>query len=166
MNAIHDYAEAQPQRNLRRENMMVLTKLLDADLEPRLDDDKLGTEPVKDLVEIQVDSREPSKVLKIGSSLSRKDRTDIEAFLRRNLDVFSWMHDDMVGIDPEIMSHRLNIDPIYKSKKQKRRPMNAERYSALKEDVDKLIKNEFIREVHYPDWISNSVLIKKPNWKW
>lgn len=61
MNAVHDYAEAQPQRNLRRENMMVLTKLLDADLEPRLDDDKLGTGPVKDLVDIQVDTGNPQK---------------------------------------------------------------------------------------------------------
>lgn len=35
---------------------MVLTKLLDADLDPQLDNDKLGTRQVKDLVEIQVNS--------------------------------------------------------------------------------------------------------------
>ena len=86
--------------------------------------------------------------------------------MRRNLDVFAWMHDDMVGIDPKVMSHRLNINPIYKPKRQKRRPMNAKRYSALKEKVDKLMKNDFICEVHYPDCISNLVLIKKPNGKW
>lgn len=75
------------------------------------------------------------------------------------------MHNDMVGIDPKIIGHRLNIDPIYKPKRQKWRLMNAKRYSALKEEVDKLIKNDFIHEVHYPDWISNPVLIKKPNGK-
>lgn len=88
----------------------MLTSPSDVDLDPHLDDDKLGTEPVKDLVEIQADNREPSKVLKLGSSLSKNDRTDIEAFLKYNLNVFAWTH-NMVGIELEIISHKLNIDP-------------------------------------------------------
>jgi len=44
--------------------------------------------------------------------------------------------------------------------------MNAERYNALREEVDKLIKNNFIREVLYPEWVSNPVLVRKPNGKW
>lgn len=72
----------------------------------------------------------------------------------------------MVGIDLEVMSHRLNIDPTYKLKRQKQRPLNAKRYDALKEKVDKLIKINFIRVGNYSDWISNPVLVKKPNGKW
>ena len=32
--------------------------------------------------------------------------------------------------------------------------------------MDKLLKARFIREVNYPDWISNVVLVKKANGKW
>ncbi|EXB53021.1 Transposon Ty3-I Gag-Pol polyprotein [Morus notabilis] len=44
--------------------------------------------------------------------------------------------------------------------------MNPERYEALKEEVDKLISNGFIREAHYPSWVSNPVLVTKPNGMW
>ncbi|XP_024026071.1 uncharacterized protein K02A2.6-like [Morus notabilis] len=44
--------------------------------------------------------------------------------------------------------------------------MNPERYEALKEEVDKLINNGFIRESHYPRWVSNPVLVIKPNGNW
>lgn len=47
MDAVHDYAEAQLCETLRLENMMVLMKPLDIDLNRCLDDDKLGTRPVE-----------------------------------------------------------------------------------------------------------------------
>ena len=36
----------------------------------------------------------------------------------------------------------------------------------IAEEVDKLLKVGFIREVNYPNWISNVVFIKKVNGKW
>ena len=44
--------------------------------------------------------------------------------------------------------------------------MTAERYAALKEEVDKLLANKFIREAHYPTWVANPILVKKKNEKW
>lgn len=44
--------------------------------------------------------------------------------------------------------------------------MNTERYEALQEEIDKLIKNNLIQEVLYPEWVSNHVLVQKPNRKW
>ena len=37
---------------------------------------------------------------------------------------------------------------------------------AIAEEVDKLLKVGFIREVNYPNWVSNVVLVKKANGKW
>ena len=37
---------------------------------------------------------------------------------------------------------------------------------AIAEEVDKLLKIRFIREVNYPNWVSNVVLVKKANGKW
>lgn len=36
----------------------------------------------------------------------------------------------------------------------------------LKDEVDKLGRNDFIREAIYLKWISNPILVKKPNEKW
>ena len=56
----------------------------------------------------------------------------------------------MVGIDPNIISHVLNVDPKYPPKQQKRRPLDDERKKALKEEVDRLVENKFIRDVTIP----------------
>ncbi|XP_059638536.1 uncharacterized protein LOC132280798 [Cornus florida] len=37
---------------------------------------------------------------------------------------------------------------------------------AISEEVNKLMKADFIQEVHYPDWLANVVLVKKANGKW
>ena len=72
----------------------------------------------------------------------------------------------MEGIDPKVMCHRLNLDSNKKPIRQKRRAMDAERYQALKDEVDKLLACGFIKESFYPSWLANPVLVKKPNGKW
>ena len=44
--------------------------------------------------------------------------------------------------------------------------MDAERYQALKDEVDKLLACNFIKESFYPSWLAKLVLVKKPNSKW
>ena len=34
------------------------------------------------------------------------------------------------------------------------------------DDVNKLLSAGFIREVYYPDWLANIILVKKGNGKW
>ncbi|KAL5545680.1 hypothetical protein UlMin_005367 [Ulmus minor] len=91
---------------------------------------------------------------------------DLIIFLREHRDVFAWSHEDMPGIDPNVIVHRLNIDPNFKPIKQKRGTFNAERYMAINTEVDKLLKVGFIEEANYPDWIANVVLVKKANGNW
>ena len=110
-----------------------------------------------------MDNKEPSKVLKIGKNLSKEIRGAISEFLKQNLDVFTWAYSDMEGINLSIMNHYLKVDL---SRKQKRWAMDAERYQALKEEVDKLFSCDFIKGSFYPSWLMNPVLVKKPNGKW
>ena len=105
-------------------------------------------------------------MLKIEKNLPDEIREAILEFLKQNLDVFAWAYSDIKGINPNIMSHHLNIDPNMKPVRKKRRAMDAERYQALKEEVDKLLSNDFIKESFYPSWLENPVLVKKPNGKW
>ena len=87
-------------------------------------------------------------------------------FLRRNLEVFAWSHEDMPGISPKVTIHVLNVDLDMKPVKQKRRKFALERVEAVAEEVEKLLRAQIIRKVYYPDWFANVVLVKKSNRKW
>ena len=41
-----------------------------------------------------------------------------------------------------------------------------ERDNTIKDEVQKLMAAKFIREVYYPDWLANVVMVKKANGKW
>ena len=82
-----------------------------------------------------------------------------------NLDVFAWMHTNMVGIYPEIMCHQLKIDPQTKPVCQKWKALDVDRYKAPQDKVDRVLKLGFIRESYYPDWLAKPVLVIKPNGK-
>ncbi|KAL5554003.1 hypothetical protein UlMin_041404 [Ulmus minor] len=136
------------------------------ELDPKEPSMEQHGEPVEELEEIPLFEDDLTKTCKIGSSLTGQLRTDLINFLRDHRDVFAWSHEDMPGIDPKVIVHRLNIDPSFRPVKQKRRTFNAERYMAINTEVDKLLKADFIREANYPEWIANVVLVKKANGNW
>ena len=72
----------------------------------------------------------------------------------------------MGGIDPAVITHRLNVSPSLKSVKKKRRSFAPERQTTINDEVDKLLQAAAIREVEYPEWLANVVLVKKTNSKW
>jgi len=76
-----------------------------------------------------------------------------------------WTPTDMLGINPEVICHKLSIRADAKPVKQKPRRMNEERSCAFSNEVDRLLQAGFIRKTFYPDWLSNSVLAKKKNGK-
>ena len=106
-----------------------------------------------------------AKTTKIGTTLSPEMRTRLIEFLKENLDVFTWSHEDKPGISPKIIQHKLNIHPERKPVQQRRRAFAFERDQAIAEEVTKLLTAGFIREVYYTDWLANVVLVKKANGK-
>ena len=72
----------------------------------------------------------------------------------------------MGGINPAVITHRLNTSPFFKPVKQNRRSFALERQKAINEEVGKLLQAGAIREVEYPEWLANVVLVKKANGKW
>ena len=71
----------------------------------------------------------------------------------------------MPRIDPSIIVHRLNVYPAHKPVIQKCQNFNPECYTTISEEVEKLLAAKFVREVHYPEWLANVVMVKKPNEK-
>ena len=54
---------------------------------------------------------DPAKTTQIGTSLNPQTKKEIISFLKGNLDVFAWSHEDMPGIPTDIIQHRLNVGP-------------------------------------------------------
>ena len=92
---------------------------LDDTIDPRAPDEEGTTRPIEDLIDLPIDHQEPSRVLKIRKNLPDGVRKAISDFLGQNLDVFVWSHSNMEGINPSIMTHRLNIDLNKKPVRQK-----------------------------------------------
>ena len=82
------------------------------------------------------------------------------------MEVFAWKQEDIGGVDPEVITHRLNVNPSFKMVKQKRRSFAPKRQKVINEEVDKLLQVKAIREVEYLEWLANVVLVKKANGKW
>ena len=59
--------------------------------------------------------------MKLGKTLDDEMRDQIAKVISRHLDAFVWSASDMPGIDPELLSHRLAMDPQVKPVRQRRR---------------------------------------------
>ena len=68
-------------------------------------------EPVEELEEVILNNLRPERTTRVGTLASWPVRQALMAFLRDNQDVFAWSHEDMPGIDPSIIVHRLNVSP-------------------------------------------------------
>ena len=109
---------------------------------------------------------ETTKTTRIGTTLGPEMRIRLIQFLKENLDVFAWSHEDMPGISSKVIQHKLNVNLERKPVQQRRRAFAPERDQAVIEEVTKLLTVGFIREVYYPDWLANVILVKKANGKW
>lgn len=82
---------------------------------------------------------QPDKILKISNQFNSESKTELSQCLRANFNVFAWCHDDMKGLNPDVMVHKLNSDHAFKHVRQKKRIFAIERNQAAKEEVHKLL---------------------------
>ena len=68
-------------------------------------------------------SDQPGEI-RIRSSLSPDKRSRLIDLLSSYLDVFAWSYEDMPGLDPSIVQHRLPILPHARPVKQKLRRLH------------------------------------------
>ncbi|KAK0592411.1 hypothetical protein LWI29_018735 [Acer saccharum] len=121
---------------------------------------------MEELDEVSIDPDQPDRKVFIGSRLPDDIRKQLVEFLRERHNSFAWSHEDMIGIDLEVMVHRLQVDPNHQPVKQKRRKFAPERNKVINEEIQKLFDIGSVREVKYPDWLANVVVVKKKNEKW
>ena len=82
------------------------------------------------------------------------------------MDVFVWTPYEVPGVDPKFIVHKLNIDPSFPLKKQKPRRSAREHVELVKSEVQRLKEARAIKEIYFPEWLANTVVVKKKNGKW
>ncbi|KAL2237798.1 UNVERIFIED_CONTAM: Retrovirus-related Pol polyprotein from transposon [Sesamum indicum] len=87
-------------------------------------------------------------------------------FLRKNADMFAWSPSDFTRVDPEVIMHRLNVDPMVRPVQQRKRSFGSDKNEVIRQEAEKLLKVGYVLEVQYTDWLSNVVLVPKSSGKW
>ena len=105
------------------------------------------------------------RYFQIGTSMEDEDRVGVLLFLIQNIDVFDWNLYEVPGVDTEFIVHRLNVDPSFPPKKQKPRRSAKEHVKAIKMEVNRLKEARAIKEVFFPEWLANTVVVRKKNGK-
>ena len=102
----------------------------------------------------------------ISYHLSNEERKRLLLVLLNNIDVFTWIHSDMIGINATVASHKLNIILEAKLVRQKVRRFHLDHHHIIQTKVNNLLRAGFIIEVKYPEWLANVVVVPKIGGKW
>ena len=80
--------------------------------------------------------------------------------------MFAWDAYEALGVDPNFISDHLNINPSITLKRQPPRHPSKEHVEAVRNEVTKLKQTGVIKEVFYPQWLANTMVVKKKTGKW
>ena len=119
----------------------------------------------KDLEKVVIGGT-PEKFFQVGAQLPPQEKEELIEFLKRNIDVFVWDACDAPGIDSAFICHHLNVNPSTTPKKQPPWHPSREHADVIRDEVVKIKHARAIKEVFYPEWLANTVVIKKKSGKW
>ena len=72
----------------------------------------------------------------------------------------------MIVISPTHASHKLNVVPSAKPIRQRVRHFHPDHHQVIQTEVDNLLTAGFIKEIKYPEWLANVVVVPKKGGKW
>ena len=123
-----------------------------------------GASCAEELIRVKI-LQDDDRYFQVGASIREKDRVEMLLFLIQNVDVFAWSSYEVPEVDPEFIIHKLNVDPSFSPKKQKPRRLAKEHVEVVRQKVKRLKKAGAIREFFFPEWLANTVVVKKKNGK-
>nr|GEX86391.1 reverse transcriptase domain-containing protein [Tanacetum cinerariifolium] len=121
---------------------------------------------IEEIVKLAINPEYPEQTVMIGSTLTEGGHNKLCGLIQRNLDIFAWKHANMTGVPRHIAEHCLNVREGCSPVRQKKKGQAADRNQAIQEEVKKLVEAEIMREVHYHNWLSNPVVVKKHDDSW
>ncbi|GAV75381.1 hypothetical protein CFOL_v3_18860 [Cephalotus follicularis] len=84
-------------------------------------------QPIEDVIQVPLAEGDTERVFQVGSQLGEVEKGELITFLRNNKDVFAWSAEEFPGISPNVMVHKLSVDPMRPPTRQKKRNFAPER---------------------------------------
>lgn len=82
---------------------------------------------------------EVDKKVCFGTALNSIVKDDWVNLLKRRMANFVWYQEDVTGVDPILIIHKLSIDGSVKPIQQKKRKFTLKRRQVIKEEVNKIL---------------------------
>jgi hypothetical protein len=83
----------------------------------------------------------------LGSQLSDEQEKTLIRFLFNNKYVFTWIANDLCGVNRDVIEHSLNVDPSFRPRKQRLQKMSNNNAESARNEVKRLLSASVIREV-------------------
>lgn len=101
------------------------------------------------------------ETITIWAKCSPEEITLYKALFQEFHDIFAWSYEEMSGIDPRIVVHEIKMYAGAWTIWQRLRPIHPKKVAAIKAEVEKLLKVDFIYLVPLTKWVSNIMPITK-----
>eukprot|EP00253_Pinus_taeda_P006977 PITA_06977 len=105
----------------------------------------------------------PGKTLNIGNHLDSSQQERLIQLLRKYQKAFAWDYTDMHGIHPDTCTHHIYTDNTIKPVRQPQRRMNPVLQDIVREELQKLLRVNFIYPISDSQWVSPLVVVPKKN---
>ena len=109
--------------------------------------------------------QDEERYFQVGSQLPPLKKAELLKFLEVNIDVFAWSTYYVPKIDLGFICHQSNVNPEATPHKQPPRCSSIEHAKAVRVEVNKLKQARAIKEILYPKWLANTMVVKKKNGK-
>ncbi|VFQ95862.1 unnamed protein product [Cuscuta campestris] len=96
------------------------------DMEFMKEEGRPRAEPVEEVEEVPLDPVKPEQKVKVGKTLPPRLKKQLLEVIQAFKVLFAWGLEDMPGVDPKIICHRLAVDPTHKPVKQKKRFLSSD----------------------------------------
>ena len=124
------------------------------------------TLPHQEIIEvINLRANDDKNEVKIITSLDPSTKKEIIALIHDYVDIFTWSYQDMLGLNIEIVEHKLPMKPKCRPVQQKLKRMKAEMLLKIKEVVKKQFDAGFLEVAKYLEWVANIVSVPKKDGK-
>ena len=108
---------------------------------------------------------DPEKFFQVKAQIPPQKKGELVKFLKRNVDVFAWNAYKAPRVDSSFIFHHLNVNPSITPKKQQPRHSSKDHSDTVKDEVIKFKQIGAIKEVFYPKWLANTIVVKKKSGK-
>ncbi|KAK9951330.1 hypothetical protein M0R45_006783 [Rubus argutus] len=103
------------------------------------------------------------KPVLVSKYLTPEEKKYLISLLKEFRDAFAWSYEEMLGLDPRLVCHTLNVESKAKPVMQSRRNYHPNDEIQINQEIYKLLASGFIKPIKHPTWLANIVPVKRKN---